>query len=260
MSTRAKNHENEIISKGLNRQIGLYSVAAAVAGVSMLALAEPAGAEVVVTKKTIPIPMGTVTMPIAVKISMANNGVDNFVFGLTNSSNPLEPNRFLAVGGDSPTDGVLGKSFFYANASALPRGARIGPLDSSNRLFGSNVGLMAVSYTAGSRISKGNWAGHLKNHYLGVRFQINGEFHYGWIRVTVTSSSQKGAPFLTATITGYAYETIPNKAILAGTAGTAAAIAESLPRMRRAGPSLGMLAAGAEGMPLWRRELTASSK
>ena len=41
----------------LNRQVSLYSLAAAAAGVSMLALAQPAAAEVVITKRTIPIPL-----------------------------------------------------------------------------------------------------------------------------------------------------------------------------------------------------------
>ena len=254
MSTQTTDSAKKTSPNDLNRHVGQYALAAAVAGVSMLALVEPAVGEVVVTRKTIPIPMGTVAMPISVKISMANNGVDNFVFGMTNSSNPLEPNRFLAVGGDNPTDGVLGTSAFYANASALPRGAKIGPMDNINEFFGSNVGLMAVSYTAGSRISKGNWAGHLKNRYLGVRFRINGESHYGWIRVTVTSSSQKGAPFMTATITAYAYETVANKAILAGTATTPTAEIPAENPQKQVGPSLGMLAAGTEGMPLWRRE------
>ena len=39
------------ISKGLNRQISLYSLAATAAGVGVLALAQPAQSEVVITKK-----------------------------------------------------------------------------------------------------------------------------------------------------------------------------------------------------------------
>jgi hypothetical protein len=41
---------------------------------------------------------------------------------------------------------------------------------------------------------------------------IKGKAHYGWVRMNVEI---KGMNF-TATLTGYAYETIPNKPIIAG--------------------------------------------
>jgi hypothetical protein len=58
------------------------------------------------------------------------------------------------------------------------------------------------------------WANNgkgVKNHYLGLRFAINGKVHYGWARLTVSVSNG-----IYATLTGYAYETIPNKSIIAG--------------------------------------------
>ena len=53
----------------------------------------------------------------------------------------------------------------------------------------------------------------VKNRYLGFKFQIKGKIHYGWARLNVTGS---GLGTIVATMTGYAYETIPNKAIVAG--------------------------------------------
>jgi uncharacterized repeat protein (TIGR03803 family) len=54
---------------------------------------------------------------------------------------------------------------------------------------------------------------NVKNRYLGVMFKIKGKIHYGWARLSV----QVQFPLtITATLTGYAYETIPNKAIIAG--------------------------------------------
>lgn len=256
MSTDPTNSANKVPSNILNRQLGQYSLAAAIAGVSMLALADPAAAEVVVTRKTIPIPMGHVGMPLSVKVSMANNGVDNFVFGLGSASSSMGVNRGLGVAGENPTDGVLGTSFFYGNASALVRGAKIGPTDGGSHFFGPYIGLMAASTSrAGIRSLRGNWARLLKSHYLGVRFQVNGENHYGWIRLTVTTHPQAGAQVMTATISGYAYETIANKPILAGTAATAMSEDQVLGEIQgREGASLGMLALGADGLPLWRRE------
>lgn len=60
--------------------------------------------------------------------------------------------------------------------------------------------------------SIGPW-NDVKNRYLGFKFQIKGKSHYGWARLNVTGS---GLGTIVATMTGYAYETIPNKAIVAG--------------------------------------------
>lgn len=93
MPTQPNNSRNN-----LNHQIGLYSLAAAVAGVCVLALAEPAAGEVVVTKKTIPIPLAPREMQEPVNISMANNGIHNFSFILSSGSSSLGL-RELLVGG-----------------------------------------------------------------------------------------------------------------------------------------------------------------
>ena len=53
----------------------------------------------------------------------------------------------------------------------------------------------------------------VKNRYLGVKFKIKGKYHYGWARMSVTC---RGKPAIAPTLTGYAYETIANKAIIAG--------------------------------------------
>jgi hypothetical protein len=59
------------------------------------------------------------------------------------------------------------------------------------------------------------WAGQSNlQAYLGLKFTIKGKIHFGWARVKVDTGLQQ-RPFL-ATLTGYAYETIPNKPIIAG--------------------------------------------
>ena len=50
------------------------------------------------------------------------------------------------------------------------------------------------------------------NRYLGLNFVINGKYHYGWARLKATGKFGT----LKIILTGYAYETIPNKAIIAG--------------------------------------------
>ena len=259
MSTQATRSAKKTSSKTLNRQAAFYSLAAAVAGVGVLALAEPASGEVVVTRKTIHVPITPLLSPNPTKISMANNGVDNFSFSLF-SFNFDGGLRSFGAFGATPTDGVVAGGTYFAEALALTRGAKIGP--SANFLSGPYPDLVeGTNSSNGVFYSRGYWKGNLKNHYLGVRFQLNGQTHYGWVRLTVTSNVKLNRPTLEATITGYAYETVPNKPILAGTAGIAAAAAEKPtteahisenPRHQN-GPSLGMLAAGADGLTAWRR-------
>jgi hypothetical protein len=44
-----------------------------------------------------------------------------------------------------------------------------------------------------------------------LKFLIKGQVHYGWARLTLTVKYP-----ISATLTGYAYETVPNKAIVTG--------------------------------------------
>jgi len=255
MSTSSTDSVRKASSNNLNRQLGFYSIAAAAAGVSMLALAHPAAAEVVITKKTIPIPDSSSHIPLM--ISMANNGIDNFDFFLDASA--IEGGSLTALG-LSGRDDVLASCSFYCKALALPRGAVIGPKTPPYKFFTESA-LIEGSETSGAgqhRSLRGDWGGNLKDRYLGVSFPIEGETHYGWVRLTVTTNPKLDEPPISATITAYAYETVANKAILAGTAetegteGTEAQVPENI--QHPTGPSLGMLAAGTDGLPLWRSE------
>lgn len=242
--TSCKNTNN------FNRQIGLYSLAAAVAGVSMLALAEPAAAEVVVTHKTIPIPLSPQGKPEPVKVSLANNGIDNVIFILSSGLSYRE----LNVHGETQNDGVVDGGTWSASAMALPPGQQIGPKKSF--WYGYARVESSISYPT-VRAFRGYWGGNSHDRYLGVRFQINGQFRYGWIRLTVTTSQKVHGPLMSAAITEYAYETKPNQPI---NTGQTKAAAIQVPANSQAGPSLGMLAAGADALPIWRREETSVHK
>jgi hypothetical protein len=88
----------------------------------------------------------------------------------------------------------------------------------------------------------------VKHRYLGLKFKIKGQFHFGWARIAVTTARNN----FTATLTGYAYETIPGKGIIAGkTKG---------PDVTTVDPaSLGHLAAGASAIPAWRVNRSAAT-
>src|ERR1700749_2198395 len=130
MSSQRTDSEVKTSSNILNRQIGLYSLAATVAGVSLIALTQPAAGEVVVSRKTIPIPVSTEGVPHPVKISMANNGVNNFSFVLSSlppNSNQSFSFRGLDMGGATNHAGEVIAGGFRTYTPALPPGARIGP-------------------------------------------------------------------------------------------------------------------------------------
>jgi hypothetical protein len=78
---------------------------------------------------------------------------------------------------------------------------------------------MAVDYyadgTGGSGTCAGQW-NNLKNRHLGLKLTINGTTHFGWAGLNVTCMTMYGNHKVTGLLTGYAYETIPNKAIITG--------------------------------------------
>jgi hypothetical protein len=98
--------------------------------------------------------------------------------------------------------------------------------------------------TGGTSYVHGYWA-NVRNRYLGLKFQIAGQTHYGWARLSV----QRKEFHLTAVLTGFAYETVPNKEIKAGqTGGADDSSGSSLPNSDASqSSSLGALALGARG-------------
>jgi hypothetical protein len=113
---------------------------------------------------------------------------------------------------------------------------------------GALIMLVAAGSETRGRTSHCPWNG---SHppYLGLKFRINGEVHYGWARVN--------AALRNAVLIGFAYETIPDKPIIAGmTAEGDAELPAAMPlvtsSMRPANP--GMLALGSSGLVAWRRQ------
>jgi hypothetical protein len=235
------------LSNATNYRLKLYSAAAIAAAVGALAMVQPAEGEVVITRKTIPIPpssyFGTSN---PVYISLNNNGVNDFSFYLYSFAYHSR-RELLWV---TPLQGGAVDSNGGGYATELARGAKIG---ASAQFGGSNNftriegerrwgGLSSSSKTYIDIY--GPWGGNKANTYLGVKFLINGETHYGWVRLTVGS----GPGGLAGTITAYAYETEANKRILTGVPeGEKPVIIDENKK-----PSLGALAAGADGLAKWR--------
>jgi hypothetical protein len=129
------------------------------------------------------------------------------------------------------------KGYASIAAGPLPLGAVIGP----HSPFQSNATCMVRAFE--SSAPTGPWLGK-QDRYLGLEFYVKGEQHFGWARLTVGTAYCYSC---IGYISGYAYETIAGKAIIAGDRGhTEEASAEPL--------TLGALALGAPGLNLWRRD------
>jgi hypothetical protein len=92
-------------------------------------------------------------------------------------------------------------------AVAMKPGMRIGP---GNAFHGGAERM--VYCTVQLLYPIGSWI-NVNTRYLGIKFKIKGKTHYGWARLSVKVQLPLT---ITATLTGYAYETIPNRPIIAG--------------------------------------------
>lgn len=174
-------------------------------------------------------------------LDLNNDHVADFVFtgwGLGNNSAagvfPLNTDHVLT--------GALGGYW----ASALPAGAIIGP---GAGFTGQRAAMEAACFCSGTWLYTGPWL-NAQNLYLGLEITLNGQHHFGWARITTNANNE-------FVLTGYAYETVPGKAIVAGvTTDEQADAAPQRPDNTSAFlgmPSLGLLARGASTLDLWRR-------
>lgn len=188
------------LPESIQRQLNMYALAASTAGVGLLALALPAKAEIVYTPAHHRIPKGG-----SYKLDLNHDGVTDFTFTDTFQTLTSTFRSNLSV---RPVagNGAEGWTGFRPYASALKLGAGIGPAHyfPGKQMASVNVGPAAVYYV-------GSWV-NVKNRYLGLRFKIKGQTHYGWARLSVIVQNHS----VVGTLTGYAYETIAGKPIKAG--------------------------------------------
>ncbi len=228
----------------VDQRLNVYSLAAAAAGVTVLALIQPAEGKVVITKKLV-----SITEPVSIDLN--NDGIPDFEFSFQGGSTGTCCQHHTTLVAKALTGGkVMGhKTANFGRlgpyASALVRGPKIGPAAH----FSSAKGQIAIEHKSNHDSTfgyDGNWY-LVSNRYLGVKFLIEGKTHFGWIRLSVNVPGS-----FESTITAYAYETVANKPLNAGETSVVPDDSES--EVRTIAPSLGMLALGVDGIALWRRQ------
>jgi hypothetical protein len=210
------------ISDSLHRRLNTYAQMASAAGVSLLALTGASEAKVVYTETNQATRAG-----VPLYIDLNGDGIKDFVLrtvfyrgtsglvvgldasGFQNANNLVAGRRYSRSSG-----------YFVSAASALPAGAPIGPKAN----FSVRMPFMAEELFGKDDVSSqysdvGPWVVRGKgvtDRYLGLKFVINGKVHYGWARLSVALGHRRQFGDVSGTLTGYAYETIPDKAIIAG--------------------------------------------
>jgi hypothetical protein len=205
------------ISDSLNRQINTYAQVASAAGVSVLALAGASEAKVVYTETNQVTHSGS-----PLYIDLNHDGIQDFLlrtsFYVGSSGLQVGLNASGKAGNVVAGRRFDRSGYFLSAASALPAGVRIGP--EGNFFLRFPVVAEELFDGVGSQNSDlGAWVGKgsgVKNQYLGLKFVVDGEVHYGWARLSVTLGHHRQSGDVTGTLTGYAYETVPDKPIIAG--------------------------------------------
>ena len=221
------------IAAKANYQGFITAAAMGAIGLGSLSLAPALCAEIVYTptNKVVGVVSGASRLP----IDLNNDGVADLSISAYNflsfSSGDhiirdldalgLRGNQIRVVEGDLAVPAVTGQAI--GPGSALT-GFATGAVMAYSRFSGGDGSTFSAS--------KGLWF-NTTNRYLGVKFAIEGEIHYGWARFNASAGYAK--------LTGYAYETVPNKPIPAGVFETAPEESNA-PAQRE---TLGELATGA---------------
>jgi hypothetical protein len=198
------------LSDSLHHQLSMYSMAASAAGVSLLASVHPVEARVVYTAAHHVIGSNS-----RFPLDLDHDGITDFTLGYNSRTVTSGTSRsvYASAAQGNGVEGTAGSQRFLAGA--LKRGTRI----PNRHRFSQTKARMAyqcdgfIGSCPQTTFFSGNWV-NVKNRYLGLKFKVHGKTHYGWARLRIQWVNSSYS--FSATLTGYAYETIPNKPILTG--------------------------------------------
>jgi hypothetical protein len=239
----AKRSERPTASLGRHLEKNLLAYVAA-ASAALLPSALPAEAEIIYTPSNTPMAIAHANRgPVYTTLDLNNDGVPDFTFAISSTLHfssygyTTRAKFFLKVNPYQKSNRAV-QGQVPLTASAVPAGVRIGPQEK----FGAGDLYMqhnTFDWSVGK--SSGTWQ-KVEFAYLGVKFMINGQVHYGWARIKFPYAGAIYYP----SIYGYAYESTPNQPITAGQTSGSDHSSTAEPA------SLGRLAAGAIGLNQWR--------
>jgi len=179
---------------------------AAAAGASIVAFIQPVSAEIVFTSAHQAIPPN-----VTIEIDLNHDGITDFTIE-NKAITSVKPGSFdedlIIAGGAQPSNQMFGSLGGPITAAALPANFTV----SSNAGLLVSGGIMFQCIQGFSTGTAGPWK-NVQRQFLGLKFTINGETHFGWARLSL--QALQGCKNRTL-LSGYAYETEPNRPIHAG--------------------------------------------
>ena len=219
------------VSAALEKHLAAYA-AAGIAGACLLYATPNAEAKVVYTPAHVVINLGS-----KFDLDVNGDGLIDFVF--SNAGTTFI--ELFAVMPQHHSNAVVNDGLCFSSnlqprqaPAALPAGREIG----KQLKFGAYGNCMRSFFYYDTQ---GHWQ-DVTNKYLGLAMRIDGQIHYGWARL-----STRGILNFQGLLTGYAYETVAGKSIVAGDEGQGAPNDESVAPASEFGSirTLGALAIGA---------------
>lgn len=223
----------------LDKKLVAYTAAACAVTAASLGAPQSAEAKVVFTPT-----YKVIDWQARMGLDLNNDGVADFNFGFFGTFHGGQ-NVIHAVGSNR----VIASSVEYLagpGAAAMLDGATVGP---GAKFVGYNAVMEGESFFSSLNYF-GPWL-HAHNKFLGLEVTINGQHHFGWARISFPS-------FNRGILTGYAYETVAGKTIVTGANSDQAEVSDATSPTSfstwKESASLGLLARGAVGLDLWRRD------
>lgn len=209
-------------SKFLTKRLTQYgALTAAIAGI-----ANASGQGIVYTDIN-PDSDGTTTLSnTPILIDMDNDGTHEFDIRLRNTVNlQIFPNSTI-TGASVLGNSLGGSNDNYNYPFALDNGfvisnAKTAWINSASQILVFNN----CSYT-GSDYNQ--WCG-VSDKYLGLRFQIAGQTHYGWARLSVRATGELPEDWI---LKDYAYNSVAEASIMAGEGGTLGIIDNTISKIK----------------------------
>ncbi len=228
------------LSESLQRRVNSYALAASAAGVGMLGLVSPtecvlpagiavsgllaapeaAQAKIVYTPANKNMPDCLFHSASCFKLDLNHDKIIDFIIPLWVTPNGSVQAVSVRPARKQPRNQIWGtistghlrwsthtSTYKSPVASALDSDVVVGA--NSAKFQGDHNIMRHSNYVSNGSVGPWN---NVKNKYLGLKFYIKGKPHYGWARLNVNHTD--GLPH--ATLTGYAYQTIPNKPIITG--------------------------------------------
>ena len=204
------------LPSSIQQHLTTYALAAGAAGVGLLAMAQPSAAEIVYTPADV-----TIGRSGTYNLDVNQDGTTDFTFVETVSHPGSGPSSRQTLWLKSrPGNGADCASQFCVSGAEDPAPLEFGTsIPAPSHGWVGGYGQMALEERfSGKSYLFGTWGYYpIKDQYLGLRFEINGETHFGWARLSVEF---RNGPFKERTwelhLSGFAYETVAGKGIHAG--------------------------------------------